>query len=74
MIICRTDCLVDNLIFGYSLCNPYNHDMDEIYEAKHQCMIKNNVKILLTASDEIITAVKYVENKYGKKFLKSCKK
>ena len=26
--------------------NPYDHSLDEVYEAKHQCAIKNNVKIL----------------------------
>ena len=28
------------------MCNPYNHKKDKIAEAKHQCMIKNNVIIL----------------------------
>lgn len=26
--------------------NPYDHSQDGLYEAKHQCMIKNNVTIL----------------------------
>lgn len=26
--------------------NPYNHSLDELYEAKHQCALQNNVKIL----------------------------
>ena len=25
---------------------PYNHLVDDVYEAKHQCLIKNNVNIL----------------------------
>ena len=27
------------------MINPYDRSQDNIYEAKHQCMIKNNVKI-----------------------------
>lgn len=26
--------------------NPFNHKLDPLYEAKHQCMLANNVKIL----------------------------
>lgn len=26
--------------------NPYNHSLDDLYEAKHQCAIKNNVEII----------------------------
>ena len=53
--------------------NPYDHSQDEIYEAKHQCMIKNNVKILLSNSIEIISAIKHVQQKYGKNYLKQFK-
>lgn len=28
--------------------NPWDHSLDALYEAKHQCAIKNNVKILYT--------------------------
>lgn len=36
------------------------------YEAKHQCMINNNVKII--KGDEYKDFVLYVENKYGRKY------
>lgn len=29
------------------MINPYDRSQDAIYEAKHQCMIRNNVKIIL---------------------------
>ena len=38
-------------------------------EAKHQCMLANNVKIILDSDDEMKTALKYVEDTYGKKYL-----
>jgi len=45
------------------MINPYDRSEDPKYEAKHQCMINNNV--------EIITDTKlytnYVITKYGKK-------
>ena len=28
------------------MINPYDRSMDEIYEAKHQCMIKNGIKLM----------------------------
>ena len=28
------------------MVNPYDHSMDDIYEAKHQCMLKNDVHIV----------------------------
>jgi hypothetical protein len=31
---------------------PYNHLADDMYEAKHQCLIKNNV-IILTSKDYV---------------------
>ena len=51
--------------------NPYDHSQDELYEAKHQCMIKNNVKIL--KSKDYLIYIKYVKNKYGKFYLKQFK-
>lgn len=41
------------------------------YEAKYQCMLKNNVRIL--RSDDYGQYVKYVEQKYGKDFLRQFK-
>ena len=31
---------------GDKMINPYDRTQDELYEAKHQCMIKNNIIIL----------------------------
>lgn len=28
------------------MINPYNRSLDDLAEAKHQCMIKNNIKII----------------------------
>lgn len=43
--------------------NPFNHKEDGRYEAKHQCMLKNNVKILTYVDLE--NCFKYVKQKYG---------
>ena len=29
------------------MINPFDRSMDDLYEAKHQCMIKNNINILI---------------------------
>ena len=50
--------------------NPYDHSQDAKYEAKHQCMITNKVKILKSADYE--KYLKYVDEKYGKDFLTKC--
>ena len=59
-----------NCDMNETMINPFDRTQDDKYEAKHQCMIKNNVKIL-TNFDEYI---KYVKNKYGKAFLESLKR
>ena len=51
--------------------NPFDHSQDALYEAKHQCMLLNEVKIM--KSDEYEFYVAYVEQKYGKDYLKSFK-
>ena len=51
--------------------NPFDHSLDALYEAKHQCMIRNNVKIIKQSDCEIY--INYVNNKYGKKFCKQFK-
>lgn len=56
---------------GKMIC-IYDRSLDEIYEAKHQCMIANNVKIML--EDEYMQYIIYVENKFGKNFKKECRK
>ena len=45
---------------------------DDQFEAKHQCMIKNNVKIL--TSIDMKPILKYIKDKYGKDYLKSFKR
>ena len=54
-----------------TMCNPYDHSQDKLYEAKHQCMLSNNVKII--RSNEYKTYMQYVERKYGKDYLQSFK-
>ena len=53
--------------------NPYDHSQDLLYEAKHQCMLKNHVIIILTSSAFIKRIRQYINNKYGKKYLKQFK-
>ena len=54
------------------MINPFDVRQNDNYEAKHQCMLEHNVKILRTA--DYIQYVNYVEEKYGKGFLKQFKK
>lgn len=51
--------------------NPFDKSQDELYEAKHQCMINNNVKIL--REKDYIKYILYVKTKYGKNYLKQFK-
>lgn len=51
------------------MINPYDRRMDGLYEAKHQCMVAHNVKIVTDCK----AAIKYVSRKYGPNFLSSCK-
>lgn len=52
--------------------NPFCHELDDEMEAKHQCMLANNVKII--TSSEYNKYLSYVEEKYGKDYLNSLKK
>lgn len=49
------------------MINPFDRLLDEKFEAKHQCMIKNSVQIITDCSKYI----KYVNDVYGRNFLKS---
>lgn len=51
---------------------PWDHTLDELYEAKHQCMIQNNI-IILTFKD-YYKYLEYIYEKYGVDYLKSFKK
>lgn len=50
------------------MINPYDRTLDYIYEAKHQCMLNNNVKIL--TENDLIDVFKYVDDKYTTDFVK----
>lgn len=50
--------------------NPYKPELNDLYEAKHQCLVKHNVNIILDCS----IYINFVNEKYGKTFLSSCKK
>ena len=48
--------------------NPFDHSLDGLYEAKHQCMLKNDVKIIKVS--EMKDILNYIYEKYGKNYLK----
>jgi hypothetical protein len=49
------------------MINPYDRTEDDKYEAKHQCMIENNVKIITDCS----VYIEYIETMYGKNYLET---
>ena len=51
--------------------DPYDHSRDAICEAKHQCMLNNNVKII--RRNEYLKYIQYVKLTYGASFLNKCK-
>ena len=51
---------------GNEMINPYDEEMNDLYESKHQCMVANSVKILT----DIAFAKDYVEKKYTSDFVK----
>lgn len=53
------------------MINPYDRTQDAIYEAKHQCMLKNGVEII--TSEKYKKYVDYVNDAYGKDYLKKFK-
>ena len=48
---------------------PYNRDLDDFIEAKHQCMIKNNIKIITDCTKYL----NYIKNTYGNDYIKQFK-
>lgn len=49
-----------------TMCNPYDHSQDDLYEAKHQCGIKNNVEFW--SNDDYKFAIDWcIENKINLK-------
>lgn len=59
-----------SFVDGKLIC-LFDRSLDGVYEAKHQCMLENNVHIML--DDEYMQYVKYVEQKFGKDFKNKCK-
>ena len=51
------------------MINPYDRSKDDLYEAKHQCMLQNNVEII---TDDICYK-KYVDETYGKDYINKFK-
>ena len=51
--------------------NPFDHSMNKIFEAKQQCMIKNDV-VILRSSDYYMFEL-YVKQTYGNEYLKKFK-
>lgn len=46
-----------------TMCNPYDHTQDGLYEAKHQCMLTNNIEIW--TSIQYTKAIDYCLYTYG---------
>lgn len=53
---------------GKMIC-PFDESLNDTFEAKHQCMIKNNVEIIMNCDKYI----QYITEKYGQDFLDNCK-
>ena len=51
------------------MVNPYDHAFDALYEAKHQCMLKNCVKIL--TDDDYKIYLDYLNQKFTPEKIKS---
>lgn len=54
------------------MINPYDRSKDGLYEAKHQCMIRNNVQILTWRDYK--KYIDYVYRKYGRNFFRQIPK
>lgn len=51
--------------------NPFDHSQDALYEAKHQCALKNNIKILYSEDCKIY--INYVNEHYNSEFFEELK-
>ena len=56
------------------MVNPYDHSQDSLYEAKHQCMLKNDVKIIVDTSKYVDHLKQKFTNEEISSFRKSSKK
>lgn len=45
-----------------TMCNPYDHSQDSLFEAKHQCGLQNNVKFI--RKDDIMKMKEVIVKKY----------
>lgn len=52
-----------------TMINPFGRDMDGLFEAKHQCMLANDVTIITDFREYI----GYVSEHYGRDFLQRCR-
>lgn len=57
----------DHFFENDKMINPYDRNQDDLYEAKHQCMIQNNVKIYTWKHVKPI--LEYMNNIYSKNWL-----
>lgn len=51
--------------------NPFDSTLNNLFEAKHQCGLKNNVQFW--TFKEVFLYLKYIEEKYGKEYLEKFK-
>lgn len=51
--------------------NPFDHSQDDLYEAKHQCALQNNVVILY--SKDYQKYLDYIKQNFGKEYLNQFK-
>lgn len=50
-----------------TMCNPYDHSMDGLFEAKHQCGLKNGVRFI--NNDDMKPYLDYIDSTYTKDYL-----
>lgn len=53
------------------MVDKLDHNKDHVAEAKHQCMLRNNVKVL--KGRDVKQYLDYIDRKYGKRWLKQFK-
>jgi len=51
------------------MVNPYDHSLDALYEAKHQCMLRNGVRIL--SDNDYKPYLDYLKQKFTPEQIKS---
>ena len=55
-----------------TMCNPYDHSLDSLQEAKHQCGLEHGVKFYRRI--DMLPIIEYVNRKYTKDYVKSFRK